>query len=102
NEPVERISTQQLVNVTSSGGTSVVKAAAAAVIVEAIPLGIALYIAVTAWNQPCDKPLQLWLAVTGALGVIMFFPGICSLCNANRKLANKELLEYMVRKQRAR
>lgn len=53
----------------------------------------------------CNQPLQLWLAVVGAIGVSITVPAVLVLCRERRKIqqtmGNQEMVAYLVRKQRA-
>eukprot|EP00434_Breviolum_minutum_P042062 symbB.v1.2.037421.t1/scaffold5521.1/size26208/1 len=105
---IQREDTQQmvgLVGVAAGSATAMMTAGAVSVLFEAIPEGLALLVAVREWHEPCDQPLQLWLAVVGAVGLLITVPAVLVLCRERKKInntmGNEDLVAYMVRKQRA-
>lgn len=93
------------VGMAAGSASAMIGAGAASVLIEAIPQGIALFVALQSWNEPCNQPLQLWLAVVGGVSLLITVPAVIILCRERRKInetvGNEELVSYMVRKQRA-
>ncbi|CAL1126302.1 unnamed protein product [Cladocopium goreaui] len=94
-----------LVSIAAGSASAMMTAGAVSVLCEAIPQGLALIVAVRGWDEPCNQPLQLWLAVVGAIGVSITVPAVLVLCRERRKIqqtmGNQEMVAYLVRKQRA-
>ena len=53
---------------------------------EAIPQGAAVYIALQNWDEPCNQPLQLWLAVMGGVHLLIFVPALLILCREHQTM----------------
>ena len=85
-----------LVGMAAGSASAMIKAGAASMLLEAIPQGIAVYIALQNWDEPCDQPLQMWLAVMGGIHLLIFVPALLILCrehqNIKETLGNEDLL----------